>query len=83
MMDEYAAKTLKMQTSLEQKIDDCKSSDKSLRTEIRQLKKADPRDDALIEELNTERDRLDSEEKALKRASSRNWMTRALRRMKS
>jgi len=66
MMASYQASTEKLTASIEAQIDQTKSEDKELRSRIRDLKKADPRDDALIESLDASRDQLKDEESALK-----------------
>jgi len=66
MMAAYQASTEKLVASIDEQIDQGKTEDKELRSRIRDLKKADPRDDALIDSLDARRDELDMQEKALK-----------------
>ncbi len=66
MMAAYEAATEVMTAELEAQIDQARAEDRELRSRIRELKKADPRDEALIETLDARRDELDAQEKMLK-----------------
>ena len=66
MLSEYQAETENLFDSINEKIDQAKTEDKVLRSRIRDLKKADPRDDALIASLDRTRDEIDAQEKSLK-----------------
>ncbi len=71
MMAAYRQETETLAASISEKIDQTKAEDKELRSRIRVLKKADPRDDALIDSLDAKRDQLDADEKALKEQLSK------------
>jgi phosphate transport system permease protein len=70
MMARYREQTAAMAASLEEQIEQARTEDKALRSRIRDLKKADPRDEALLEALDEKRDQLDAQEKTLKQQLS-------------
>jgi len=70
MMAAYQTSTQKLVASIDEQIDRTKTEDRALRAQIRELKKAEPRDDALLESLNAKRDQLDAEEQDLKKQLS-------------
>lgn len=66
MMAEYQTNTDELIASLEEDIDQVQTEDRELRSRIRELRQADPRDEELIDTLDAQRDQLDVDEDALK-----------------